>query len=312
MAADEAENTREESRGKHLSKASAQMTFRGGKVVKADESNSSKKINPNAMDGANRSNANSGSGQQQQRQQQHQQQHSSDNTNKFAEQLRETRQNLVLTMLNSSKDRNRGADGNSKESTLVTHLTHLKKLYNVWALDFEADMLTMAYRGPELVARLIKSSLRLKSTARILDFFCGTGLLGVELERRGFGQIVGIDLSDNMVRIANKKACYVSCRTVQPAEELRESFDLIAYCSPLENSDVIALCAAKLMHNFASTNSRLVVAQPLARHMAEAVAARRFAYDVKSTSGLRPENVITVREYLKASTGVIAVFSAKQ
>ena len=44
--------------------------------------------------------------------------------------------------------------------------------------------------------------------ARIIDFGCGTGLLGYELVRNGFDQVYGIDGSLDMLKIADSKGYY--------------------------------------------------------------------------------------------------------
>lgn len=49
-----------------------------------------------------------------------------------------------------------------------------------------------------------------KSTCRILDVGCGTGLVGQELAARGFKQITGIDFSEQMLEAAAVKQVYAN------------------------------------------------------------------------------------------------------
>ena len=41
--------------------------------------------------------------------------------------------------------------------------------------------------------------------ARIVDFGCGTGILGIELRKEGYSNIVGIDASQGMVDVCKGK-----------------------------------------------------------------------------------------------------------
>ena len=41
--------------------------------------------------------------------------------------------------------------------------------------------------------------------SKIIDFGCGTGLVGVELTKNGFTNIVGIDGSQEMLEVAKSK-----------------------------------------------------------------------------------------------------------
>ena len=44
--------------------------------------------------------------------------------------------------------------------------------------------------------------------ARIMDFGCGTGLMGIELKKAGYKNIYGLDGSPQMLEIADGKNCY--------------------------------------------------------------------------------------------------------
>lgn len=44
--------------------------------------------------------------------------------------------------------------------------------------------------------------------AKIIDFGCGTGLMGIELKKRGFSNIYGLDGSQDMLNIAKEKGIY--------------------------------------------------------------------------------------------------------
>lgn len=48
----------------------------------------------------------------------------------------------------------------------------------------------------------------LPSEARVIDFGCGTGLIGQELVKKGFYFIDGVDCSKNMLRLCKEKKAY--------------------------------------------------------------------------------------------------------
>lgn len=65
---------------------------------------------------------------------------------------------------------------------------------------------------------------------KILDFGCGTGLLGLELFEEG-GELVGVDTSDGMLEVFNKKVeGFSKVRSMNldlESEPLNEKFDVI-------------------------------------------------------------------------------------
>lgn len=49
---------------------------------------------------------------------------------------------------------------------------------------------------------------------KVIDFGCGTGLVGQELAKVGFKDITGIDISTEMLALAKKKECYAKLEEV--------------------------------------------------------------------------------------------------
>jgi ubiquinone/menaquinone biosynthesis C-methylase UbiE len=78
-----------------------------------------------------------------------------------------------------------------------------------WSELFEDDMvLTLdrpSRRDVERDADFLERSLRLDRGSRLLDLACGSGGQAVELAARGY-QVVGLDLSTTMLRLANEHA----------------------------------------------------------------------------------------------------------
>lgn len=71
------------------------------------------------------------------------------------------------------------------------------------------------------------------ANAKCLDMGCGTGLVGVELKKRGFPDITGLDASEGMLASAKQKESYTELRHLflgkpdtYPAD-LHNRFDII-------------------------------------------------------------------------------------
>jgi SAM-dependent methyltransferase len=86
--------------------------------------------------------------------------------------------------------------------------------YDNWASDYDADIEREGFVGPAQAANLLNSivSASVKESAKVLDFGCGTGLVGVELEKLGFSHLFGVDVSERMIELAVKRGCYRSVR----------------------------------------------------------------------------------------------------
>jgi predicted TPR repeat methyltransferase len=83
--------------------------------------------------------------------------------------------------------------------------------YDAWAETYEADMAKAGYRHPAVCLALLARHLP-SGSAPLLDAGCGTGLLGGWLGLVGYPEVDGLDLSDGMLAIANRKGCYRGLR----------------------------------------------------------------------------------------------------
>jgi predicted TPR repeat methyltransferase len=80
--------------------------------------------------------------------------------------------------------------------------------YRNWADDYDHQMLDeLGYTSPITIARLLDEYLPDKN-ARIYDIGCGTGLTCVFLHQQGYRALDGIDLSPDMVRVAENRGIY--------------------------------------------------------------------------------------------------------
>jgi len=95
----------------------------------------------------------------------------------------------------------------------------LARRYDEWAKDYDSDLeRDFAWnghiRGVEVFAKYVDQG------ARVIDVGCGTGLAAVELAKRGFHQIDGFDLSEEMLAEARKHRLYGDLRRAVLGEPL--------------------------------------------------------------------------------------------
>jgi len=82
----------------------------------------------------------------------------------------------------------------------------LQVVYKEWApaYDHDNDNLLGTVSQP-LSVKIFQEYIKDKSL-RIIDVGCGTGLVGVELEKSGFSNFDGIDISQEMIDIAKQRS----------------------------------------------------------------------------------------------------------
>ena len=84
------------------------------------------------------------------------------------------------------------------------------KLYKHWAQSYDKDFAVSSdYLSPKKIANFfIKYSK--ETDTPILDVGAGTGLVGIHLRNESKKQIIGIDISAEMLHQAKLKKCYSS------------------------------------------------------------------------------------------------------
>lgn len=83
----------------------------------------------------------------------------------------------------------------------------LAQAYAAWAATYDSETASLGYLLPFLitawVARYVPAG-----DGPLLDAGCGTGLSGPSLKALGYGDIAGLDLSDDMLKIAGSRNAY--------------------------------------------------------------------------------------------------------
>jgi ubiquinone/menaquinone biosynthesis C-methylase UbiE len=106
----------------------------------------------------------------------------------------------------------------------------LRNKYNAWARIYDTE-LDKSYRCSPIESAQTLAQVLPQKDAMILDAGAGTGMVGEALSALGYTQIVGVDLSEEMLEIARKKQVYQDLYQGNLEETLNfldnESFDAI-------------------------------------------------------------------------------------
>ena len=84
----------------------------------------------------------------------------------------------------------------------LTSKDKVLKYYDDWTKNaqFNQDMIDWEYTAPVNTVQLIDKYIHDKNI-KILDAGCGSGLAGIELKKRGFTNIYGVDFSQSMLNL---------------------------------------------------------------------------------------------------------------
>lgn len=93
----------------------------------------------------------------------------------------------------------------------------LRDYYDVWAEAYDTDVSNEEYKGPQFISEFYdrvrqKHGDQTRSETKVMDAGCGTGLVGVILQKMGYRHIDGFDLSDKMVDVAGKTGSYLDLK----------------------------------------------------------------------------------------------------
>lgn len=114
-------------------------------------------------------------------------------------------------------------------------------IYDDWAETYDSDLLDQyGYLSPQIVADAFVSYCD-NTAVSIIDYGCGTGLVGEMLNSRGYLHIDGLDLSVGMLAEARKKAVYKQLFVgdlTQPLEIAMATYDAMLCIGAFGNGHV--------------------------------------------------------------------------
>ena len=112
----------------------------------------------------------------------------------------------------------------------------IQQIYKGFAVTYEERMREdLQYQGPERICDAIRSVIGEPKGLNILDLGCGSGLAGMVLKPWA-AQLVGVDLSPEMIALAQKREIYDRLEVAEITgwlDESKEIFDLIVTCDVL-------------------------------------------------------------------------------
>ena len=101
-----------------------------------------------------------------------------------------------------------------QSAEILARVSHLQvgeksmELYNDWSANYDRDLVEeFGYISPRVAAETLAKETDQRGL-RIIDYGCGTGLVGAALSEEGFGQIDGLDISTGMLEQARDKQVY--------------------------------------------------------------------------------------------------------
>ncbi|MGE0210101.1 MAG: class I SAM-dependent methyltransferase [Parvibaculaceae bacterium] len=123
-------------------------------------------------------------------------------------------------------------------------------LYQDWASSYDDTMLTgLGYISPTRLAGLV-GRVTQDRRAHILDVGCGTGLLTLELARRGFSRFEGVDMSAEMLNTARSRGLFGRLHQADLTRRLPLSdgtYDVVACVGTFTHGHIGAECLDELL-----------------------------------------------------------------
>jgi len=89
----------------------------------------------------------------------------------------------------------------------------LAKAYADWAATYDSETASLGYLLPFLITAWVARHVP-AGEGPLLDAGCGTGLSGPSLKALGYGDIAGLDLSEDMLKIAGSRQAYGELKKV--------------------------------------------------------------------------------------------------
>jgi predicted TPR repeat methyltransferase len=106
---------------------------------------------------------------------------------------------------------------------------YLQSLFDSYAGNYDSHLASLHYQVPSVFYQLIMNQREAKPVWDVLDLGCGTGLCG-QVFKSVSQRLVGVDVSEKMLAVAESKHCYdelVQANILTFLTETRQSFDLV-------------------------------------------------------------------------------------
>ncbi|MDH3221739.1 MAG: class I SAM-dependent methyltransferase [Gammaproteobacteria bacterium] len=101
-----------------------------------------------------------------------------------------------------------------KSDEILGRVSHLRdgdssrEIYDDWSDSYDDHLIAeFGYISPAVAARELAAAVAWRDRA-IIDFGCGTGLVGEALRQQGFATVDGIDIAEGMLEQAREKGVY--------------------------------------------------------------------------------------------------------
>ncbi len=137
----------------------------------------------------------------------------------------------------------------------------LKKHYRGWAKEYDNDIKDWGYAYPKQLRKIIEKQVKIPRKSKILDAGCGTGYVAETLKELKFTNIIGLDYSEDMLKIAKSKNIYrrLICQSLNKKTSLRSNqFDVIL-CTGVLTSGHVGPNAIKELIRLTKKNGYLIL-----------------------------------------------------
>tara|TARA_B100000029_G_scaffold315546_1_gene307954 strand:+ start:213 stop:833 length:621 start_codon:yes stop_codon:yes gene_type:complete len=139
--------------------------------------------------------------------------------------------------------------------------SELKKHYRGWAEEYDSDIKDWGYAYPMQLKKIIEKQIKINRKSKILDAGCGTGYVAQTLKDLKFNNIIGLDYSKDMLRVAKSKKIYkkLICESLNRRTSLRSNqFDVIL-CTGVLTSGHVGPNAIKELIRLTKKNGYLIL-----------------------------------------------------
>jgi predicted TPR repeat methyltransferase len=110
--------------------------------------------------------------------------------------------------MNSGEKKSPGSTDKLHRAYHAENPQETAEVYDDWAEDYEQHMKNVGYTHPAMVAAMVARHVP-PTQEQVLDAGAGTGVLGEILTALGYPNIVGLDASEGMLKIADLKNNYL-------------------------------------------------------------------------------------------------------